>query len=269
MDKHPQDITPFGAEVVVAERYTHDQEQRNMQEIALLLGIGYGQLPVIIWIFLALHFPRLTFAIAALVWMWYYRILGRMLQERATQFNKFGRGAQGEEILVERLRRHLDHRWTIFTSLQLPVQKGDIDMVLVGPGGVYVIEVKHPRRNESGVSQIGDYRETAKTHKRKLRRFLEQHDITTEITPVVALATEIDPTIFTESTVAVWMPSTLQRDATVLQTTHTLAEADVTAIRALLRTTVEALQRDRYVPPKRWTRLVRRFLLPADIRGST
>ncbi|MFL5734515.1 MAG: NADase-type glycan-binding domain-containing protein [Chloroflexia bacterium] len=54
----------------------------------------------------------------------------------------FRKGAEGEERVVARMEALLDNRWTIFRDLVLPDHSGDIDIVLVGPPGVWAIEVK-------------------------------------------------------------------------------------------------------------------------------
>jgi ABC-type nickel/cobalt efflux system permease component RcnA len=51
-------------------------------------------------------------------------------------------GYKGEEQVVEQLRTALDHRWTIYRNLQLPQRKDDLDLVLVGPRGVWAVQVK-------------------------------------------------------------------------------------------------------------------------------
>ncbi len=54
----------------------------------------------------------------------------------------FRQGREGEQWVVERVSAKLDSRWTAFRNLKLPNHKGDIDLVLVGPPGVYVLEIK-------------------------------------------------------------------------------------------------------------------------------
>ena len=54
----------------------------------------------------------------------------------------FRQGREGEQWVAERVSAQLDSRWTAFRNLKLPNRKGDLDLVLVGPAGVYVLEVK-------------------------------------------------------------------------------------------------------------------------------
>ena len=54
----------------------------------------------------------------------------------------FGKGRAGEEALTDFLREHLNGDWTLHRNLVLPDGKGDMDGVLLGPGGLFVLEVK-------------------------------------------------------------------------------------------------------------------------------
>ncbi|HRJ41854.1 MAG: NERD domain-containing protein [Caldilineaceae bacterium] len=63
----------------------------------------------------------------------------------------FAVGRAGEEQLATFLRSHLDKEWSLYRNLLLPDGKGDIDAVLLGPGGLFVLEVK---------AWNGDYRVT-------------------------------------------------------------------------------------------------------------
>jgi len=50
-------------------------------------------------------------------------------------------GQAGEQRVVERLARQFDDRWTLLQGYHNPL--GEIDQILVGPGGVHAIEVKY------------------------------------------------------------------------------------------------------------------------------
>ncbi len=71
-----------------------------------------------------------------------YHEYRKAVQEARTEAEQFLRGRKGEERAVEILRTLLDDRWTLFRNLTLPNGKGDLDLVLVGPSGVWAFEVK-------------------------------------------------------------------------------------------------------------------------------
>lgn len=54
----------------------------------------------------------------------------------------YRKGQLGEERVLDMMYRVLDGNWWLFTNLELPGRKTDLDMVLVGPTGVWVIEIK-------------------------------------------------------------------------------------------------------------------------------
>ncbi len=54
------------------------------------------------------------------------------------------KGQEGEEAVIDTLRQNLDGNWTLFRNLTLPGKnKADMDAVLVGPPGVWVLEIKN------------------------------------------------------------------------------------------------------------------------------
>jgi hypothetical protein len=66
-----------------------------------------------------------------------------MLNKLDRQIEAYRRGEEGEERVVEKARRALDGAWTLFRNAKLPGRrKGDLDIVLVGTPGVWVLEVK-------------------------------------------------------------------------------------------------------------------------------
>ncbi len=65
-------------------------------------------------------------------------LLERLIQER----DQYRQGLDGEEATAKALQQHLDNRWTFFRNIVLPGNRSDIDGVLVGPAGVFVLEIK-------------------------------------------------------------------------------------------------------------------------------
>ena len=64
-------------------------------------------------------------------------------ESRWTHLPTFEQGREGEERVVNSLVNSLDDGWYIFRNFVLPTKNDDIDVVLVGPGGIYAIEVKN------------------------------------------------------------------------------------------------------------------------------
>lgn len=62
-------------------------------------------------------------------------------ESRWTHLPTFAQGREGEERVVNSLVNSLGAGWYIFRNFVLPTENEDIDVVLVGPGGIYAIEV--------------------------------------------------------------------------------------------------------------------------------
>ena len=76
------------------------------------------------------------------------RLTGRMDRE----IENYRKGEEGEQRTLEIILQSLDGNWTLFHNLRLPGRnKADLDAVLVGPAGLWVLEVKN---------LTGEYRNT-------------------------------------------------------------------------------------------------------------
>ena len=84
------------------------------------------------------------------VWVWPLLLvcglplfwLSEQLVELWDEERNFRKGQQGEVIAARQLRQGLGGEWVLFRNVQLPGSRVDIDMVLLGPPGVYAVEVK-------------------------------------------------------------------------------------------------------------------------------
>lgn len=84
------------------------------------------------------------------------------------QIENYRRGQEGEEQVVEALRQNLDGNWTLFRNIVLPGRRQtDIDAVLVGPPGVWALEIK---RLSGEYRNIGEHWEVRVGRRWKLLR---------------------------------------------------------------------------------------------------
>jgi hypothetical protein len=142
---------PGPMRVVVGSRFSEQQERKSVGFLGFLLGAGaallgvaalvgagaailqYGYHQTLPWWFLFL-----MFGVLGSVW-----ILARWSDRYGDQADQYRTGRWGEEKVVDVLRYSLDSRWTLFRNFEWPNRKwGDIDLILVGPGGVWVFETK-------------------------------------------------------------------------------------------------------------------------------
>ncbi|MBN1876358.1 MAG: NERD domain-containing protein [Anaerolineae bacterium] len=71
------------------------------------------------------------------------RLIGGADKKFEREIENARKGHEGEERMVDSLRQHLDGNWVLFRNVVLPGYKADMDAVLVGPPGVWVLEVKN------------------------------------------------------------------------------------------------------------------------------
>ena len=73
------------------------------------------------------------------------------------------KGQEGEDRVVQIIQASLDGRWHLFRNVELPVQgKGDLDAVLVGPGGVWVLEIKNYSAEHRSIAERWEYRKNGR-----------------------------------------------------------------------------------------------------------
>lgn len=83
------------------------------------------------------------FAVGALL-VWPLNLLMDLgFKKLEREIENYRKGQEGEERVVELMRQNLDGKWTLLRNLVIPGRKrADIDAVLVGPLGVWVLEIK-------------------------------------------------------------------------------------------------------------------------------
>lgn len=135
------------------------------------------------------------------------------------RYKNFKSARRGEESVLEKLRASLDNHWTIFCNLKLPGRKDDFDIVLVGPQGVWVLEVKSYggtlrfqngkwERQEKGRWKKADYDPSAQVRRnaQRLNDFLRREAVPIRwIETAVALAEPQPITNFKNSETPIWL----------------------------------------------------------------
>jgi hypothetical protein len=133
-----------GSNYLINEIQRRYRRQLAMMAVALtvLLG-GFGALFYISITSLLGHrapptwtWPLILVLILPLFW------LSERLAELWEEEKNFRRGQQGEVLVARQLRQGLGGDWVLFRNIQLPGHKADIDMVLLGPPGLFALEVK-------------------------------------------------------------------------------------------------------------------------------
>jgi hypothetical protein len=133
--------------VIGGSKYLRQNERKNFADVILIsvLAAAYALWIIFMivqeWIRGTLTIPILV--VAGLLLLFAIRIASRRRRRAYGDYRKFKKGREGEEYIVQRAMTILDGNWTIFRNFVMPGRTGDIDIVLAGPGGVWVFEVKN------------------------------------------------------------------------------------------------------------------------------
>lgn len=146
------------------------------------------------------------------------RLLGLAFKKLDSQIKSYRTGQEGEDAVVEAMRQSLDGNWTLFRNVVLPGRnRGDIDAVLVGPPGVWALEVKAFNGEYRNVGEQWEYRagnrwqlvkpspsRQVQDNAARLSAFLRADGIKQWISPVVVWAKPDSPLLVENPTAAVW-----------------------------------------------------------------
>lgn len=132
-----------------SEYLTQQIRGRYRRQIAIIV-VGMALAGSATGIALALAFAALVEGVAAPWWLWGVALLliapifwlTGLLREVMREERSFRRGREGERTVARLLRQGLNEQWTLFLNVQLPGNRADMDMLLLGPPGLFVLEVK-------------------------------------------------------------------------------------------------------------------------------
>lgn len=134
------------------------------------------------------------------------------------QIESYRKGQEGEDRVVEVMRQNLDGNWTLFRNVTLPGRnKADIDAVLVGPPGVWALEVKTFTGEYRNIGEHWEYRtgnrwgllKSSPSHQAndnaiRLGNFFKADGIKQWVTAAVVWANRESPLAVENPMVAVW-----------------------------------------------------------------
>lgn len=153
----------------------------------------------------------------ALAWWLPPFILDRIINRFDREIEKHRLGQEGEDRTVEMVLQALDGTWTVFRNLIIPGSTGDFDLVLVGPPGVWVLEVKNFRGTYRNIGERWELKQgqawksasvnpsrQARHNAARLGDFLRADHIEQFVKPVVVWANQ-ESFLFVENpSVMVW-----------------------------------------------------------------
>lgn len=267
-----------GPQVVFASRYPREQEALAMSSWMFVWGAGTILLITLITLILLPISNWFKLPVSGGI-CWLLQRIIRGLRSSLHENYFWAWGAEAEDAAVEQIRAYLDHQWAIFVGLEIPGKPGDIDAVLVGPGGVVAIETKRPEgklrymansweeRQDGAFVAVGkSYKKAAKSQAKSVRDYLSSHGLTYDVTPILFLATDHEP-VTTQSGVSVWLPSSCPEMVSNLRQQSKLTTDEASQIINLLRTLTDKPIVSSTIMDNWWCRPVAWVLLTPQIRA--
>jgi hypothetical protein len=151
-----------------------------------------------------------------LVWLSGY-LFDLVLSKLGNRIDNYRKGQEGEDQVVEVMRQNLDGNWTLFRNVTLPGRnKADIDAVLVGPSGVWALEIKMLTGEYRNIGEHWEVRagkwkllksspsRQAHDNAVRLSNFFKADGLTQWVTAVVVWANRESPLSVENPMVAVW-----------------------------------------------------------------
>lgn len=225
------------------DSWSREQIDNILMTYSLIGGFGIGFICALA-IPTRIHLGTIGFisgAVIALLIAVGFLIL-RMKSLRSNQI-----GLEEEANVLSLLRASLDNRWTIFTNLRPKGFKGgDLDAVLVGPPGVYVLEIKHWNTEVkihgeavvTATKHTGEGKATpiiqAKRGAMHLHKLLEKKGLNQFVTPIVVMnakTLEIE-----KPAIEIWNVRELPETLADLNDSETPASLEIEKIRVTLKT---------------------------------
>ncbi len=142
----------------------------------------------------------------------------RLTKRLDKQIEEYRHGQDGEQRVSDLIIQALDGNWHLFRNISLPGRnKSDLDFVLMGPPGVWVLEVKNFRGKYRNVGETWEYWQgkkwmTAKANPSRqalnnayrLKNFLKADGLNVFVNAAVVWANEGSPLFVENPSVAVW-----------------------------------------------------------------
>lgn len=166
--------------------------------------------------------------------------LGWVIDRLETKINNYRKGQKGENDVVDRMRHLLDGNWHLFRNIVLPGHnQSDIDAVLIGPSGVWALEVKTfngqfrvigdqwlYKKKQMWKPLKSDPTRQAVNNAKRLSDYIKNNHGKLWVTPVVIWASPADTLTVENSTASIWRLDQLADEVANLSGNKKILEAD-------------------------------------------
>lgn len=189
------------------------QANKTHQSISNVISTPAGIIGLIIILAVFAGLMRLTTFVID-------KIMDRLDKEK----KNYRKGEEGENKAVEIMGQALDGNWSLFRNVVLPGRrKTDLDAVLVGPSGVWVLEVKYFSGAYRNIGEQWEYQtgnrwnlykkspsRQAKNNAVQLSEFFKADHVNQWVNAVVVWANQESPLTVENPSTAVWSLDRLQ-----------------------------------------------------------
>ena len=154
---------------------------------------------------------------AGLIWLTLF-VVDKIINKIEKEKDNYRKGEEGENKAVEIMGQALDGNWSLFRNVVLPGRKKtDLDAVLVGPAGVWVLEVKTFTGAYRNIGEQWEYRignrwnlhkkspsRQAKNNAVRLSEFFKADHVSQWVNAAVVWANQESPLTVENPSTAVW-----------------------------------------------------------------
>ncbi|GAP17536.1 nuclease-related domain-containing protein [Levilinea saccharolytica] len=180
-------------------------------------------------------------------------ILLRLADRATNEMVNYKTGRRGERRVLDLLRAYLASPWVLVHNLEWPNRKwGDADIILVGPGGIWCLEVKNYSTRTRNIGDRWQYksrfgwRNTSKHPGKQARRtaqtvqtYLQNHNVLVRwVQPVVVWAGEDDLLTVEDPAVPVWKLGELETQLEILWRQEKVPTEEIDKAVALFETII-------------------------------
>lgn len=221
----------FSGSVAIVIHTLTSSQKPIVQTISSFTAIpsGWGILLLLIVVLLGLGLGKL-----------FLLFLDHILNRLEKKIDNYRRGQEGENNIVDKMRHLLDGNWYLFRNVVLPGHnKSDIDAVLIGPSGVWALEIKtfngryrvigdqwQYKKNQTWKPVKSDPTRQAVNNAKRLSDFIKNNHSTMWVTPVVIWASPSDTLTVENSTTNIWRLEQLSDEVGNLWGNQKISEGD-------------------------------------------
>jgi hypothetical protein len=168
------------------------------------------------------------------------KMMDQLTKRLERQVQEYRQGQEGEESVVQRMLQALDGNWHLFRNVRLPGRnRGDLDLVLLGPPGLWALEVKNLRGHYRNRGEDWEYRHDKDWRKAKaspskqasnnairLANFLKADGLQTYVQSAVVWANSEAGLDVENPAVAIWKYERLAEDLGNIWQVERIPEAE-------------------------------------------